>query len=73
VLKPGDPVWIKDQNSHGTVVSQTPEPRSYIIQTNCGTLRRNHSALVNTPNSTPKSSHQHSCLHPLLPGWRKPF
>ncbi|KAI5085944.1 hypothetical protein C0J45_23539, partial [Silurus meridionalis] len=40
-LRPGEHVWIKDTSEKGTVVSTAGSPRSYLIATPRGTLRRN--------------------------------
>ena len=45
-LKKGDKVWISDYKSYGTVIQQTGQPRSYIVQTTAGKLRRNRRHLV---------------------------
>ena len=55
-LQPGDPVWIRDQNRQGQVVSRTPEPRSYLVRTDLGTVRRNRRALVPTSRDTDVSN-----------------
>ena len=47
-LHPGDHVWARDQDRHGFILGKTEQPRSYLVSTNKGTLRRNRSALVNT-------------------------
>ncbi|CAL9699721.1 unnamed protein product [Knipowitschia caucasica] len=48
-LHPGDHVWVKDMQQRGTVVSTTDTPRSYIIETSGGNLRRNRYHLSRTP------------------------
>ncbi|KAI3356713.1 hypothetical protein L3Q82_003311 [Scortum barcoo] len=40
-LQPGDHVWVKDMLQRGTVVSAAETPRSYVIETPRGMLRRN--------------------------------
>ena len=47
-LHPGDHVWVRDQDRHGLILGKTEQPRSYLVDTNKGTLRRNRSALVVT-------------------------
>ena len=47
-LHPGDHVWVRDQDRHGLILGKTEQPRSYFVDTNKGTLRRNRSALVVT-------------------------
>ena len=44
-LKTGDRVWITDKEESGTVVRQT-SPRSYLVATPLGTLRRNRRQLA---------------------------
>ena len=40
-VKTNDKVWIKDQKKSETVKTESNEPRSYIIQTDSGEIRRN--------------------------------
>lgn len=49
ILQPGDHVWVKDMQQRGTVVSKAETPRSYIIETSGGNLRRNRYHLSHTP------------------------
>ena len=39
-LQSADPVWIRYQNRDGQVVGRTPEPQSYLVKTNTGTVSR---------------------------------
>ena len=55
-LQIGDPVWIRDQNRQGQVVSRIPEPRSYLVRTDLGTVRRNRRALVPTSHDSDDSN-----------------
>ena len=48
-LQPGEHVWIKDTHEKGTVVSTADTPRSYIVETPRGTVRRNRYHLSSTP------------------------
>ncbi len=76
-LRPGDHVWVKDTVDRGTVVSTAGTPRSYIIETPGGTLRREEQIpsfgqplwlLENLP--TQLSQHQRArflTTHTLLP------
>lgn len=48
-LRPGDHVWVKDMQQRGTVLSTADTPRSYIIETSGGNLRRNRYHLSRTP------------------------
>jgi hypothetical protein len=42
---------MKDQKKSGTVKTESNEPRSYIIQTDSGEMRRNRHHLVKIPES----------------------
>ena len=59
-LRPGDRVHIRDLDRPGTVVDQHTSPRSYMVKTDQGTVRRNnrHLAVPGTPDppSTPVRS-----------------
>ena len=49
-LLPGDRVYVPDRRESAIVVSKTPEPRSYLIETDSNAaVRRNRRQL--TPNS----------------------
>ena len=49
-LKPGEHVWIKDMNRRGTVKTRMPAPpRSYVVKTQHGDVRRNRRHLNPTP------------------------
>ena len=47
-LRKGDNVWVQDQERDGIVVEKTSCPRSYLVETEKGIIRRNRSALVST-------------------------
>ncbi|XP_060083508.1 uncharacterized protein K02A2.6-like [Ylistrum balloti] len=47
-LKPGDNVWVKGTKVPGEVKSNHPTPRSYIVKTRQGEIRRNRRFLVKT-------------------------
>ncbi|KAI4879857.1 hypothetical protein NFI96_004001 [Prochilodus magdalenae] len=47
-LTPDNHVWIKDTKEKGTVISQANTPRSYVIDSPRGILRRNCNHLVTT-------------------------
>ena len=59
-LQRGDRVWIRDTNQYGSVVQQSKYPRSYIIKTDFGQIRRNRSALVSIQGPLQT---QHSSYH----------
>ena len=69
-LHKGDKVWVRDQSREAEVVSKTPHPRSYLVKTEKGVLRRNRSALVSlnpTGKKCPEHNKQiHFRLNPLL-------
>ena len=48
-LQPGDPVFVKDLRRPGSVINKYHNPRSYIVLTEQGTIRRNRTHLVATP------------------------
>jgi hypothetical protein len=51
IVKTNDKVWITDQKKSGTVKTESNEPRSYIIQTDSGEIRRNRRHLAKIPES----------------------
>ena len=44
-------VWIRDLDRPGTVVAESASPRSYLVATDKGTVRRNRRALVPDPTT----------------------
>ena len=54
-LQLGDTVWIPENKSNGTVVEQS-NTRSYIVQTQDGTIRRNRRDLIVMPESQESDS-----------------
>ena len=52
-LTSGDSVWIRDQGCLGKIQEHTLHPRSFIVETEKGTLRRNRSALVKAELPSP--------------------
>ncbi|GFS21441.1 Pol polyprotein [Elysia marginata] len=62
-LQPGDAEYIKDLKRPGSIINRHPNPCSYIVNTEQGTIRRNHAHLVATP--TPARSPQ--ALTPSVP------
>ncbi|KAE8281698.1 Retrovirus-related Pol polyprotein from transposon 17.6 Protease [Larimichthys crocea] len=67
-LQEGDHVWVKDILERGTVVSHAGTPRSYMIETPRGTLRRNRYHLSPTPTA-PETP---TVLQPDTPGEDEP-
>ena len=55
---PGDQVWIDDQNLRGSIVKEY-SPRSYLVETERGTLRRNRRQLKFLPG---EKDHSHSAV-----------
>ncbi len=51
VLQPGQNVWLPLEKMQGSVVSQTSAPRSYLIGTEDGVIRRNRAHLRPIPQS----------------------
>ena len=48
-MKPGDGVFIRDQECHGKIIEKLKEPRSYKASTDNGTVvRRNRKSLIHT-------------------------
>lgn len=54
-LTEGEEVWVTNMQRCGTVVSTTTEPRSYIIGTEAGEVRRNRKHLQPLPATEPKN------------------
>ena len=50
ILLPGEQVWVADQRTNATVEQQAA-PRSYLVSTPRGTLRRNRRHLVRAPET----------------------
>ena len=48
IIKTGDSVWIRDTQRSGEVISTTRSPRSYLIRSPQGIIRRNRTAIINT-------------------------
>ena len=61
-LTNGDCVWIRDQNRLGKIQGHTQHPRSFIIGTDKGTLRRNRSALVKAELQSPSKVDKQTTL-----------
>lgn len=49
ILEPGQRVWICSAKTTGTVQSPSSTPRSYNVETEFGTLRRNQAQLTALP------------------------
>ncbi|KAL9987332.1 hypothetical protein ACROYT_G001621 [Oculina patagonica] len=52
----GDSVWIRDQNRLGKIQGRTQHPRSFLIETEKGTIRRNRSALIKAYLQSPSNA-----------------
>ena len=59
-LELGGLVWIRHQDLYGLVNEKTEKPRSYLVTTERGTLRRNRSALVAA--AKPAEAEQHPAM-----------
>ncbi|KAL1265232.1 hypothetical protein QQF64_003259 [Cirrhinus molitorella] len=46
ILQPGDQVWVSDAKDSGTIVASHSAPRSYLVNTQQGTVRRDRHHLV---------------------------
>uniref|UniRef100_A0A3Q3FSB0 Integrase catalytic domain-containing protein n=1 Tax=Labrus bergylta TaxID=56723 RepID=A0A3Q3FSB0_9LABR len=51
-LAPGQPVWVTDTKTQGTVVLSHSAPRSYLVNSQTGTISRNRHHLVPLPETT---------------------
>ena len=58
-LHPGQSVWITTENTHGTVVQPTADPRSYLVRTENGLLRRTSTHLRAT-HQPPSDAQTHT-------------
>ena len=54
-VQPGTPVHIKDMGTTGTIAGAAETPRSYLVETENGTVRRNRSYVNPIPTNTPAS------------------
>ena len=55
-LRPGDQVWLPDYKTQGTVLEKSSTPRSYMVQTPSGELRRRNRRHLNfIPEGQPSS------------------
>ena len=50
-LSPGQQVWISGRRDSGVVIEQSQSPRSYIVATPTGNVRRNRRHLTRIPDS----------------------
>ena len=66
-LSPGDRVWIPDLKVKGTVVRQHEAPRSVVIQTPNGQVRRNRRMTRRVLEDSPPVLQQHSCHETFQP------
>ena len=54
-VQPGTPVHIKDTGTTGTIAGAAETPRSYLVETENGTVRRNRSHVNSIPTNKPAS------------------
>ncbi|KAL8582115.1 hypothetical protein ACOMHN_004035 [Nucella lapillus] len=66
-LHPGDSVFIKDIQRQVQVIQPHANPRSYLVRTEQGTLRRNRTHIVATPGDPPPTSGQNTRRYNLNP------
>ena len=52
VLSPGEQVWVTDARSSGTILQKHSTPRSYLVDSPQGVLRRNRQHLIPLPSPT---------------------
>lgn len=73
-LSPGDPVWVTDMKSPGTVTAAHHTPRSYLVSGPHGTIRRNRHHLVPMPEQRHEARHSHTPQEdiPVVPGSPQP-
>ena len=68
-LLPGDRVYVPDRRENAVVVSKTPEPRSYLIETdNNAAVRRNRRQLTPNPKDTALPSRDVPQIPQIPPG-----
>ncbi|XP_049268799.1 uncharacterized protein K02A2.6-like [Rhipicephalus sanguineus] len=77
VLNPGQQVWIKDLKRRGAVLRRADSPRSYWIQCETGTVRRNRRHLVKDSAGVALDNHSASLdmpsrLSAQAPGMKQP-
>uniref|UniRef100_A0A8C6M7K5 Gypsy retrotransposon integrase-like protein 1 n=1 Tax=Nothobranchius furzeri TaxID=105023 RepID=A0A8C6M7K5_NOTFU len=63
-LHPGDHVWITDMKTNGTISGRADTPRSYLVETPKGRLRRNRSHLITLKGTKTEPNEQQV---PVLP------
>jgi hypothetical protein len=73
-LSPGDQVYVRGDNTPGTVLNAAGTPRSFVVQVPTGTIRRNRRQLAlkpqqceDTETDPPTSSNGHSDNPPATP------
>lgn len=62
-LQPGDSVWIRDMSRYGKVTKRAQQPRSYHVQTEHGTLRRNRRALIRVQDQATRTRASESTMN----------
>ena len=72
-LEPDTPVFVRDKDTTGVVISQAGTPRSYLIDRPTGTIRRNRNHLTPDPGpSEPATAEQSSSPPPPKSPERQP-
>lgn len=69
VLSPGEPVWVTDAKTSGTVIQNHTTPRSYLVDLPQGLVRRNRLHLIppQAPTQERTSPQQHMSEQAILP------
>ena len=67
IFEPGDEVWVKDQSKQGEILSHTQQPRSYLVKTDKGILRRNRTALVSITKGSQERKPQTQPVNEVTP------
>lgn len=70
-LLPGESVWVSDRQTFGEIVEETA-PRSYNVQTEDGTYRRNRRDVVSAPSRESEETHEPSLPAPSMPAIDEP-
>ena len=64
-LEPEEAVWVRDLDCEGTVIRPTESPRSYLVATNRGPVRRNRRALLPLATDSGASDPNESLTPPV--------
>ncbi len=67
-LRPGQKVWLPREKKEGTVIQHTTAPRSYLIHTDEGLVRRNRIHMRTTQHPEPQQTSPDTLKTPTVPG-----